>query len=565
MADWKDLADFMFSEIKETISDLEKKYPKRDNEFCSRFAPSPTGFLHIWWVFAAFAAWRFVQQNDGTFILRIEDTDQKRKVDWALESLLESMRTFWISIDEGLKLVQGSEFRVQSDGEYGPYVQSERKHLYHVFVKELVAKWLAYPCWMSNEEIDKIREQQQKAKIMPWIYGNYSIYRNKSVDELIQKMKEDSNYIIRFRSHADTQKKIVFEDILRWKVNMWDNYNDVVLIKSDGLPTYHLAHIVDDYLMRVSHIIRAEEWLTSVPLHLQLFSAFDLPAPKYCHLSQLLKNDEETWKKRKLSKRKDPEADVKYFFENGYAIQWILDYLYTIMDSGFEEWQKSNPDKTLLDRDFVLENMNKSGALFDLTKMESVNNEYLSRISTEQLFQESLERAEDYNTGLAELMKKDIDYTKAALNIERHTEKDPKRFYTFKDVDSQLRFFFDSEYLKLIENVKLKMENWDEGFKKLAELDMDLVSKFIDEYVWVLDFDMTVEEWFSQLKEIGKKYGFAANNKEFKEWWYIGKVWELAMVLRVGLCASMRTPDLFSVMKVMGKERVERRLKEFVK
>lgn len=557
MADWKDLADLIFPEIKDSIADLEQKFPKRENEVCSRFAPSPTGFLHIGWVFAAFAAWKFVKQNNGTYILRVEDTDQKRQVEWATESLLWAMKTFGMTIDE---------WPIWTDWDavwdYGPYIQSERKEFYHIFVKELISKWLAYPCWMSSDEINSIREQQAKAKIAPGIYGNYSIYRNKSVDELMEKVKEDNNFIIRFRSHGDVQKKIIFEDVLRWKVNMWDNYNDIILIKWDGLPTYHLAHITDDHLMRVSHIIRAEERLTSVPLHLQLFEAFGLQAPKYCHLAQLLKNDEETGKKRKLSKRKDPEADVNYFFENGYAVQGILDYLYTIMDSGFEEWQKENPDKTLMDREFILEKMNKSGALFDLVKMESVNNEYLSRISTDQLFDETLEWAEKFNTELADLMKSDIDYTKAALNIERHTEKDPKRFYTFKDVDAQLRFFYDGEYEKLIADVKSSM--WaEEEFWRLWALDMSVISKFIDEYVWVLDFDMTVEDWFAQLKEIGKRYGFAANNKEFKEWWYIGKVWELAMVLRVGLCASMRTPDLFSVMKVMGKERVERRLRSF--
>ncbi len=551
MADWKDLANLMFSDINQTIADLEQRYPARQNPICSRFAPSPTGFLHIGGVFSSFAAWRFVKQNNWTFILRIEDTDQKRQVEWAVESLLNSMKTFWISIDEWNLWENGSDV-----WQYGPYTQSERKELYHTFVKELVAKWLAYPCWMSNEEIDSIREQQQKSKIMPWIYGNYSIYRNKSVDELIKKVKEDPNYIIRFRSHANTQKKIVFEDVLRWKVNMWDNYNDIVLIKSDGLPTYHLAHIVDDYLMRVSHIIRAEEWLTSVPLHLQLFESFGLPSPKYCHLAQLLKVDEETGKKRKLSKRKDPEADVQYFFENGYAVQWILDYLYTIMDSSFEEWQKANPDKSFLDREFVLENMNKSGALFDLVKMESINNEYLSRISTEQLFQESLAWAEKYNTELANLMKQDIDYTKLALNIERHTEKDPKRFSTFKDVDRQLRFFFDTEYEKLIENWKLIIDNF--GF------DVDNLSNFVDEYLWVLDLNFTIEEWFTQLKEIWKKYGFASNNAEFKEWWYVWKIWDLAMIIRVGLCASTKTPDLFSVMKVMGKDRIAKRMKKFI-
>lgn len=552
MADWKDLADLMFPDIHETIADLQEKYPPRENLICSRFAPSPTGFLHIGWIFASFAAWRFVKQNNWIFLLRIEDTDQKRQVDWAVESLLDSMKTFWITINEWNIWIDWSDV-----WNYWPYTQSARKWLYHVFAKELVSMWLAYPCWMSTEEIENIREQQTKSKIVPWIYGNYSIYRNKSVDELLEKIKLDSNYIIRFRSHGDTQRKIIFEDILKWKVNMWDNYNDIVLIKSDGLPTYHLAHIVDDHLMRVSHVIRAEEWLTSVPLHLQLFDAFKLQAPKYCHLAQLLKLDQETGKKRKLSKRHDPEADVKYFFENGYAVQGILDYLYTIMDSSFEEWQRANPDKTFLDREFILENMGKSWSLFDLVKMESVNNEYLSRISTEQLFNESLEWAKKYKLELANLMEQNIEYTKAALNIERHTEKDPKRFSTFKDVDAQLRFFFDSEYKKLIQNSEFKIQNF--GF------DVDNLSKFMYEYLWVLDLDFTVEEWFAQLKEIGKKYGFASNNAEFKEWWYVGKIWDLAMIIRVGLCASKKTPDLFSVMKVMGKERIESRSKEFVK
>lgn len=560
MADWKDLSDFMFPEISETISDLEKKYPARSNPICSRFAPSPTGFLHIWWIFASFAAWRFVKQNNWIFVLRIEDTDQKREVEWAVESLLDSMRTFWISIDEWNIGDNGNDV-----WNYGPYTQSHRKRLYHTFVKELISKWLAYPCWMTTDEIDSIREQQTKSKIMPWIYGNYSIYRNKSVEELMGKMKTDKNYIIRFRSHGDTQRKVIFDDMLKWKVNMWDNYNDIVLIKSDGLPTYHLAHIVDDYLMRVSNVIRAEEWLTSVPLHLQLFEAFWLPAPKYCHLAQLLKLDEETGKKRKLSKRHDPEADVKYFFENGYAVHGILDYLYTIMDSSFEEWQKVNPDKTFLDREFVIDNMGKSWSLFDLIKMESVNNDYLSRIATAQLFDESLEWAKKFNPKLAELMNLDVEYTKSALNIERHTEKDPKRFSTFKDVDNQLSFFFDSKYDELIKDVKLKIKNWDENFQKISELDMSVVSKFIDEYVSVWDFNMTLEDWFNQLKEVWKKYGFAWNNAEFKEWWYIWRVWDLAMILRIGLCLSTKTPDLFSVMKVMGKERVEKRLKEFVK
>lgn len=559
MATWNDLAELMFPDVKETIADLQNKFPAR-TWTCTRFAPSPTWYLHIWWLFSCFSAWRFAKQTNGTMILRVEDTDQKRLIEWWISVLLNALKNFWISFDEW-NLGENWE----DVWNYGPYTQSQRKYFYRVFVKELVAKWLAYPCWMSTDEIEKIREQQELAKIMPGIYGNYSIYRNKTVDELIQMVKENSDYIVRFRSHGDTNKKIVFEDILRWKVSMWDNFLDIILLKSDGLPTYHLAHITDDTLMWVTHIIRAEEWLTSVPLHLQLFQAFDLPAPKYCHLAQILKVDDETGKKRKISKRKDPEANVEYLLENWFAVQWILDYLYTIMDSWFEEWQKVNLDKTFLDREFVLENMNKSWALIDLVKMEQINNLYLSRISTDQLLKEWLTRAEKYDTDLADLIKSDVDYAKSALNIERHTEKDPKRFYTFKDIDTQLRFSFDSEREKLVKNGELRAKSEDGKINWFGDFDMNVMKNFIDEYISVLNFDMTVEEWFDQLKQTGKKYGFAANNAEFKEWWYIWKVWDLAMFLRLALCASKRTPDLFSVMKVMWKDRVENRLKLVIK
>lgn len=547
MSSWKDLADLMFPDINESIEDLLKLFPERAEKLCSRFAPSPTGYLHLWGVFSAFVAYKFVNQSDGTFILRVEDTDQKRQIEWWIDMILNSMKTFGINIDEWALGENNS-----SVWNYGPYIQSQRKYFYRVFSKSLVEKGMAYPCWMTEDEIDSVRNQQTLSKTIPGIYGNYSLYRNKEVDELIQKIKDDSDYILRFRSHGDTQKKIIFDDVLRGKVNMLDNYNDIVLIKSDGLPTYHLAHIVDDTLMRVSHVIRAEEWLTSVPLHLQLFEAFWLPAPKYCHLAQILKNDEETGKKRKLSKRKDPEADVQYFFERGYAVHGILDYLYTIMDSGFEEWQKNNPKKSFLDCQLVLENMNKSGAIFDIQKMQSVNNAYLSRISTDQLFDEALTWAKEYNTNLAKLMTSNPEYAKSALNIERHTEKDPKRFTTFQDIETQLKFFFDEEWNKLY-NDKPELP---------AYMTKEVLESFVNEYCSDVNLDWTVEDWFVQLKEIGKKYWFAGNNTEFKEWWYVWRIWDLAMFLRCQLCCSNRTPDLFSVMKVLGKERIEERLKK---
>ena len=345
---------------------------------------------------------------------------------------------------------------------------------------------------------------------------------------------------------------MVFEDVIKWRIETIDNFNDIVLIKSDALPTYHLAHIADDYLMRVSHVIRGEEWLASVPLHIQLFDAFGLPAPKYCHPASLLKLD--NGNKRKLSKRHDPEADIWFFFENGYATQWIIEYLLTIIDPSFEEWQKTNSDKSYLDFEIHLEKMPKSWALFDLVKLQSVNNNYLSRISTDELYDQSLARALKYRPELAKLMQTDIAYVKAALNIERHTAKDPKRFTTYIDVETQLRFFFDDERKNLVQSSEFRMQNENRVVTN------DIAKKFVDEYIQVLDLNMTVEEWFAQLKEIWKKYGFAWSNAEFKEGWYIWKVWDLAMFLRMQLCCAAQTPDLYSVMQVMGKERVINRL-----
>ncbi len=555
----KEIADLIFPDVKETIQDLEKKYPPRNNIFCSRFAPSPTGFLHIGGIYSAFVSRKFAKQNNWTFFLRIEDTDQKREIEWTVDLIIDGMKTFGIQIDEWPIGENNTDV-----WDYGPYTQSQRKNLYNVFAKYLLENGLAYPCWMTPEELESIRDQQTKTKVTPGIYWNYSLRRNKTPEEIMnklmtedktQKMSDDKNilkhsgFVLRFRSPGDVSKRVVFEDVIKGRIETTDNFNDIVLIKGDALPTYHLAHIVDDYLMKTSHVIRGEEWLASVPLHIQLFTAFGLQHPQYCHVAPLLKLDKGN--KRKLSKRSDPEADIWYFFENGYATQWIIEYLLTIVDPNFEQRQKANPEKSYLDFEVKLEKMSKSWALFDLVKLQSVNNNYLSRISTDELYDQSLARAQKYRPELAKFMQSNIEYTKAAMNIERHTEKDPKRFTTYTDIETQLKFFFDDERTKLQTNKPALPEACTaKGMKP-----------FVDEYSQALNVDMTVEEWFAQLKEIWKKHGFAGNNAEFKEGGYIGKIWELAMFLRIQLCCATQTPDLFSVMKVMGKERVVKRLK----
>ncbi|MDD3263014.1 MAG: glutamate--tRNA ligase [Candidatus Absconditabacteria bacterium] len=540
----KEIADKIFPDVIETIQDLEKKYPPRPNPICSRFAPSPTGFLHIGGIFASLVEQRFAKQNGGTFILRIEDTDQKREIPGAVDLIIDGLNFFGIEIDEGPLGENNTD-----KGDYGPYIQSHRKYIYQIFAKTLIEKGLAYPCWMSESELEEIRTQQTTLKVTPGIYGNYSLWRNKTPEEIMQKLESDSNFVLRFRSHGDFSQRCEFDDVIKGKINMIDNYNDIVLIKSDGLPTYHLAHITDDYLMRTSHVIRGDEWLTSVPLHIQLFKAFDLPHPHYCHVAPLLKFDEEG-NKRKLSKRKDPEADISYFFQSGYAPEGIIDYLLTIVDPAYEERQKANPSKNYLDFEIKIDHMNTSGALFDLVKLQSMNNAYLSKISTDELYNQSLIRANKYRPNLADLMQVDVDYTKAALNIERHTQKDPKRFTTFQDVESQILFFYDKEWEKLLPTKPTLPEMCT----------ADNMKPFIEEYKQQLNLDMTLEDWFAQLKEIGKKYGFASNNAEFKEGGYIGKVGDLAMFMRIQLCATAKTPDLYSVMKVLGKDRVIERL-----
>ncbi len=540
----KEIADIIFPDVKETIQDLEKKYPPRKNSICSRIAPSPTGFMHIGNFFSGFVSWKFAKQNGGTFFVRIEDTDQKRLIPEAMDLIISTLKNFGVTIDEGPIWENNAEI-----GQYWPYIQSHRKYIYNIFAKYLLENWLAYPCRMTPEELDTIREQQTKTKVTPGIYGNYSVRRNKTPEEILAKLQSNKDFVIRFRSPGEVNKRIVFEDAIKGKIETIDNCNDIVLIKSDGLPTYHLAHIADDHLMRVSHVIRGEERLASVPLHIQLFTAFWLPYPKYCHVAPLCKMDEEG-NKRKLSKRKDPESNVEYFFESWYAAQGIIEYLINIIDPNFEERQKANPEKSYLDFEIHLDKMGKSGALFDFVKLQSVNNNYLSRISTDQLYDQSLAWALKYRPELAKLIQTDVPYVKAAMNIERHTEKDPKRFTTYADVETQLRFFFDDE--------RTKLQATKPALPEICTA--EVMKPFVDEYSKALNLSMSVEERFAQLKEVWKKYGFAWNNAEFKEWGYIWKIGDLAMFLRIQLCCAAQTPDLYSVMQVMGKERVMKRL-----
>jgi glutamyl-tRNA synthetase len=553
------LADLLFPEVTLTIEDIRKQYPARPaGVSVTRFAPSPTGFLHIGGVYTAYVASKFVHQwwKNGINILRIEDTDQKRQKDGTIDLIIDWLETFGIHFDEWPLWTDYAD-----KGNYGPYIQSHRKHIYHVFVKHAVAQWFAYPCWMDETEIEAVRNMQQAAKKIPGIYRQYSKWREASLEAQQEMITTGKPFVIRLKSPAILWDKVTVSDIIKGDVITQDNFIDMVLLKStDGLPTYHMAHLVDDYLMWTTHVIRADEWFASMPLHVQLFRLFGFQAPLYAHISPLLKLDPATWNKRKLSKRHDAEADIQYFFQQGIPVGAIMEFLTNIIDPLFEEWQKNNPDKTYEDYIVDITRMNPAGALLDMTKLLFVSKEWLARLGKEEFMAKALEWVEKYGKDvlkeqyegwLVSLMKKYPEYSFHILNIERLTEADPKRYRMFSDIVDQLPCFYDEirEKASAVPSIQ---------FPEVCTADR--MTWFLHEYASALDLSMSKQDWFNQLKEIGARHGFAASNGDFKAWWYVWKIGDLAMYLRIALLCSTTTPDLYESMKVMGKERVLKRL-----
>ncbi len=543
------LADLLFPEITETLEDLEKKYPKRqENQIVTRMAPSPTWFVHIWNVYSAMLDDIFAHKNPNWIcMLRIEDTDQKREVVWAKEKLSQTFEKFGIKFDEWAIWENWEDI-----WNYWPYTQSKREYIYKVFVKELLARWLAYPCFMCEDEICQIREEQTIWKQVPWIYMHYSKWRWASIEDIKTALEEKKEFVIRLKSPWKMWDRIILNDLIKWKVETNDNFLDIVILKKWGLPTYHFAHLVDDYLMWTTHVIRSDEWFASQALHEQLFHIFWFQAPLYVHYSPLIKLD--NWNKRKLSKRKDPEANVEYYFEKWYLIPAIIDYLANIINSSYEDWRKENYEKNFREFDFKIENMSKAWALIDMDKLDNISKEFIARLNKDELYDFLLKWSKDYDKKLFEIISKNPDYTKKALNIERQQEKPPKRFAKMSDISSQLLFFFDEEYDKL-----------EIDFSKLIpNIKNEDILNFLKNYIEKYSLEKSKDEWFNDLKEIASNSGFALNNSDFKTWNFIWKVWDAAMILRVVLCWQTQTPDLYETMQVLWKDRVEKRIRKFL-
>ncbi len=547
MNNLKELADLMFPDVNESVSDIEAKYPERhlsEGAEVTRFAPSPTGFVHMGSLLSAFEDFKAARDTNGIFYLRIEDTDSERTVENGIEGILRDLKAFDIVPDEGMI----SEH--EEKGNYGPYLQSKRKDIYHVYAKSLVEKGLAYPCFCTKEELDETREIQELNKERIGYYGSYAKCRCMETTEAIARIKNGEKYVVRLKSQGNFDNKIILDDRMRGKIEFPENDMDIVIIKSnDRLPTYHFAHAVDDHLMHTTTVMRGEEWIPSYPIHHELFKVLGFSEPRYAHLGLVMKIDEEGVR-RKLSKRKDPEASVSFYHEKGIPPEATKLYLMTIANSNFEEWFLNNPYGKLEDFKMDFTKMSASGTLFDVEKLFNISKNYISRMTSEELYQASLPWMEEYDQDLYQLMVKYPEYTKAIFNIERGGEKPRKDFACFSDIHNGIWYMYDE--LFTTDNYEYQKITDKEEIKKI------LNNYFTDYY----DIHDDKETWFTKLKMMCDTLGYAANMKDYKKnpELYKGNVADISTVIRVSMTTKSMTPDLYEILKLLGIERIKQRI-----
>lgn len=548
MNDFEKLANLLFSDIDKTPEYYEQLYPQRplkEGARVSRFAPSPTGFLHIGGLFAAMVAKLNASTTNGVFFLRIEDTDKKREITDGVSEIIKGLEAFGVTPDEG---VMGFE---KEEGNYGPYQQSHRREIYRCFAKDLVLKGLAYPCFCSEEELNTLREKQEAEGVNKGYYGKWAHCRNLSYEEQEKLIKEGKPYVLRLRSPGNEEHKISFDDLVKGKIEMPENIMDVVLLKTDGIPTYHFAHAVDDHLMRTTHVIRGDEWIASVPLHIQLFKCCGFKVPKYAHIAPIMK--EENGGKRKLSKRKDPEAAVTYYSQEGYPKESVIEYLLTLANSNFEDWRKTNKTAPQSAFPFNLKKMSASGALFDLAKLNDVSKNVISVMSAEEVYNLVTDWAKEYNEKLYALLTRDPEFSTKLFSIDRGTAKPRKDIAKWSEIESYCEYFFDELYTPdytMPENVS-------------NEEASAILKKYLEAYSHSQDKD----GWFDTVKSICEPLGYTPNVKEYKKnpEAYKGHVGDVSSVIRIAVTSRRNTPDLYAIMQLLGEEKVRERIAAAIK
>ena len=545
----KDLADLIFPNITKTVKDYDAMYPKRDlpdDAVVTRAAPSPTGYTHMGTLFQAFVAKKVAKDTNGVFYIRIEDTDQERLIEDAVDVITTDLRYFEINPDEGV--ISGDK----EIGNYGPYIQSERKEIYQTFMKHFLEQGLAYPCFCTKEEKEEMTKAQEKRKDRIGYYGRYAKCRKIPVSDAIKKIKNGEQFILRLKSPGDFNKKIVINDLIKGKISFPENDMDIVIMKQDGLPTYHFAHLVDDYLMRTTHIIRGDEWLSSVPTHVQLFEVFGLKPPKYAHISPILKEDNGV--KRKLSKRKDPEAQMSYYREKGIPVKAVELYLMTLANTNFEQWWDANKDKTLDDFKYDFNKTSKSGGLFDMEKLLNISKNYLSRIKATEFYEMLVNYTKEYDKEFYELITKYKDFTVGLLNIEREQKKPRKDYAAFSEVKELVWYMYDELFYGIKKNYEFTNINDKEEILKLMKT---YIEKYYDE-------EDDQQTWFEKIKDLSEEFGYAKEVKEYKENpdKYKGHVGDVSMVIRVAITTKSMTPNLYDILKLLGKQKIINRIEE---
>lgn len=540
------LANLLYPNVTETMEDLEARYPKRDlseGAKVTRLGPSPTGFIHLGNLYGAFADERLAHQSDGKFLLRIEDTDNKRKVEGAEELIIKSLDYFGLHFDEGVML-DGQR------GLYGPYRQSERAKIYHVVAKYLVEIGRAYPSFVTEDELEKIREEQKAQKLLTGYYGKWATDRDLSYEEIEARLKEGQPWTLRLRSMGDVNETRIIKDEIRTHVTIHPNNIDVVLLKTDGIPTYHFAHVVDDHFMRVTHVLRGEEWLATLPIHIELFETLGFELPSYCHSTHLMKLDEGT--KRKLSKRKDPESALSYYIELGYHPDSVREYMMTLLNSDYEEWRLANPVEPLENFILSLDKMGNTGALLDLEKLDNISKEVLLRKPKEELASFIISWAKDYAPELYPIYDENKVVLKEVLDIGRNGNKPRKDLIYAKQISEFIGYFFD-------ETFKVEDE-LTEGISKEA------AKKILVDYLDFYDETLDNQAWFEKVKAYAEAENYAIKMKEYKKTpeLFKGSIADLTSVLRLALTGRQNAPDLWMVQQLLGKEKVKQRLSNYL-
>ena len=542
--DYKALADYLFPDVKETPEDIEARFPERQlpaGANVTRIGPSPTGFVHLGNLYNAIIGERIAHQSQGVFYLRIEDTDNKREVEGAVETVINAMDYFGVHFDEGAT-AEGD------NGSYGPYRQRQRKEIYHVFAKLLTERGLAYPCFMTAEEIEAVREQQTANTENPGVYGKYAKCRDLSLDEIKSNIEAGREWVLRFRGQ-ETGEIIAVEDAIRGKLEMPRNNMDFVLLKSDGIPTYHFAHVIDDHFMRSTHVIRGEEWISSLPMHVELFNTLGWKQPVYCHTATLMKMDGES--KRKLSKRKDPELALAYYQQEGISKDAVWEFLLTLLNSNYEEWRIANPEADYHEFPYTLEKMSVSGALVDLDKMRDISKNVICRMTAEQVRDGWLEWCSKYNSDFAALINKYPERTLAALNVGRGGAKPRRDIETWKQACDFMSFYYD-ETFRVTDDMP-------------EECDEATVKDFFGRYLASYDHSDDSAVWFDKVKAITEEMGFAVKPKDYKKnpEQFRGSIVHITNMLRIALTGHANAPDIWEVSHVLGEEITRRRLEAF--